>query len=195
MQVSVTVKGQKEVNKALSSLVYQYPKDTARALNKTAQKSATGTRRQLAPAVGLAQKEIKSRVKYFKTNAKNLAASVWIGVKAGIPLSKVGGARMSLRGVIKAGKNNVQTFRARMPSGYVGSFVRKPGARHKERPDGQMSELPIEEPKIRLAEPGKPIIKRVTTEFMRSFFPKELQRLINRTNAQAAKRAKTRGRK
>ena len=194
MQIHVTVRGERELNKALTALVHDYPKDTARALNKTAQRSATKTRRQLATAVGLPQKEIKKRIKHFKTDAKTLLASVWIGTKAGIPLSKVGGARTSLRGVITAGRNRVQTFRARMPNGYVGSFVRKPNAKHERRPDGQSTQLPIGEPRIELAEPGKPIIRRVTNEFMRSFFPKELQRLINRTNAKAAKRAQ-RGRK
>lgn len=189
--VSIKIENIKPLNKIIDDLAKQYPKEAQRAVNKTAQRSATRTRRDLAKAVGLPQKEIKKRVKYFKAGKGRKSASVWVGTKSGIPLGRVGGARSSLSGVLKAGRNKVQTFRAKMPSGYIGQFVRKPGAKHKTRPDGERTQLPIEEPRIRLAGPARPIIMAVARHQMAEFFPVELKRLVKRATDRATlKRSK-----
>ena len=189
--MQVRLEGEKALRQQMARLASEYPKDAQRALNKTAQRSATRTRRDLSRAIGIAQKEIKNRVSYFKAGGRRRWASVWVGTKSSIPLAKVGGARMTLNGQLRAGKVRVQTFRATMPSGYRGSFVRKPGSKHKVRPDGQRTELPIEEPRIRLVEPARPIILSVTQQQMAEFFPVELKRLVKRTTERAAsKRSK-----
>ena len=186
----ITLDGEKDLDAAIKKISKDYPKDNVRALNTTAAKSVTLVRRQVAASIGLKQKDISKRVKKFNANVNRPIASVWIGTKSGIMLGGVNGARTSLKGVLKSGKTVTQTFRARMPSGHVGQFVRKDGSKHKERPDGQRTELPIEAPRIRLAGVGRPIIIKVTAERMKNYYPVELKRLIAVTNAKLEAKAK-----
>lgn len=186
--IKVEITGEKAARDALATFARMHPKETARALNKTAQRSATRTRRGIAREVGLPQREIKDRIQHFRASARRLVASVWVGVRVGIPLGKVQGARTGLSGILRAGRLRVQTFRARMPSGYRGQFVRKPDSTHRQRPDGQWTELPIEEPKVRIGPVAQPIVRDATEEQMREFFPAELKRLVTLAAKRSAKR-------
>lgn len=190
MSVSVRVSGDKRAVRQLNKLAKDFPQDAARALNKTATRAGSRVRRQLAKSIGLPAKLLKTKVQAFKTNARRLKASVWIGTRSGIPLGKVPGASASLSGVLKAGRTRTQAFRATMPNGYTSLFVRKPGSKHRTRPDGQRTQLPIEEPRIRLDYKGRPILDKETRKQMSEFYPKELQRLIKRTIDRRAKRSR-----
>lgn len=154
-----------------------------RALNTTGRRTATETRRELARVKRLPQKVIKGKISHFKATLKAPTVRVWIGLKRGIPLGNIPGARYVLAGkhagTLRAGKASAKVFRATMPNGRSGLFVRKPGSTHRRRPDGQMTELPIEQPTIRLQPEAGPILKRRATEQLRGFLPKEIRRLID----------------
>ena len=188
MSVTIKLTGAAAASRQLERLANDFPKDAARALNTTARRSATRVRRRIAADIGLPQKVIKNKVQHFKASARRLRASVWVGTRAGIPLGSVPGARTTLTGVLRAGRIRQQTFRARMPSGHVGQFVRKPGAKHRTRPDGQRTQLPIEEPKVRIGVRARPIVIEESTEQMRSFYPREFRRLVKRTVDRRTKR-------
>lgn len=188
----IKIEGQRQLNRTLTRLAREFPKETSRALTKTSKRAATRTRRQVAKDVGLPQRMIKDRVQGFRARIVNgnPESSVWVGTKVGIPLSQVPGARVNLRtGILAAGRTRTQTFKATMPSGHKGIFVRKPNSRHKKRSDGQWTELPIEEPKVRIGKSAAVPLLRHSAEQMTTFFPKELRRLVElKAKRLAAKR-------
>ncbi len=183
---SVSLKGADDLDKALARIVRENPKDVARALNKTAQRSSTRVRRQVAKDVGVPQRVIKDRIKWFKAYTEKLRSSVWVGTRGGITLDQVVGVSVSLSGQYRLGKVRVQAFKATMPSGHTGLYTRSPGARHRKHKDGHWTELPIEKPRLRIDETARPIILDVTREQMETFFPVELKRLVNLTASKAA---------
>lgn len=183
---NVTLSGADDLNKVLTRLAKEHPKDAARALNKTAQRSSTRVRRETAKAVGVPQRVIKDRVKWFKAYREKLRSSVWVGTRGGITLDSVVGTSVSLGGEYRLGKVRVQAFKATMPSGKTGLFTRAPGARHRKRSDGQWTELPIEKPRLRINDTARPIIIRVTRQQMETFYPAELKRLVNLSAKRAA---------
>lgn len=188
MSVSISITGAEALNREIKNIERTMPENVVRALNKTAQRSATRVRRDVAKRIGLPQREIKERIRHYKANRRRLRSSVWVGAGAGIPLSKVRGAYTTLDGTLSAGRTRTKTFRATMPSGYTGQFVRKPNAKHKTRRDGQRTQLPIEEPRIRIDGIAKPILLKHTREQMRDFYPTELRRLARTTIARRARR-------
>jgi len=186
--VNFKIEGRAEVDRALRNLSLEYPKEAARALNATARRTRGRSLKATAAKIGIAQSNIKSRFMFFSANRNNLIAYAWIGTKAGLKLASIMGASSSLTGVIKAGKLRVQTFKARMPNGHFGQFIRKENSKHKVRLDGQRTELPIEEPRIRLGPIAQPILQHVSRRQMIEYFPKEFRRLIAVTNRRLAQR-------
>lgn len=177
--VSVTVSGADELDAKLRRLSAEFPKEAARSLNTTAARATTRIRRELANVKKLKQKQLTGRIKSFKATAKKLRASVWIGLRGAIRLDLAEGARFDLRSsTLRAGRNRVKVFRATMPSGHSGLYVRAPDSRHRRRQDGQMTELPIEEPRVRLRPEADGIALKHSREQMRVFYPVELKRLI-----------------
>lgn len=168
------------VDAALRRLAADFPRQGARALNTTARRAHTRTRREIAANMGIPQRLIRNRVAWYRASARKLRAWVWVGLGKAIKLETAPGAFASLSGdELRVGTLRVRTFRARMPNGYTGLFVRKANSTHRERPDGQRTELPIESPRLRI----KPATARIiavseTAEQMRTFLPGELRRLI-----------------
>lgn len=162
------------------------PRAQVRALNETAKRTSTQTVRELARVKAVPQKPIRDRVKHFKATFRRLVASVWVGTKKHIPIEQLPGAQFVLSGKhagkLKAGRVSVKPFRARMPSGHQGLYVRvEPGRR---RTDGRAKtsppNLPIEHPVIRLQPEASEIIERHAVKQWREFFPRELRRLFLR---------------
>lgn len=168
------------VDSALQRLARDFPRQAARALNTTARRAHTRTRRQLASSMGVPQRVIGKRVNWYKAYPRKLRAWVWVGLGKAIKLEAMPGAFVSLSGdQLKVGRLAVRTFRARMPNGYVGLFVRKAGSTHRTRPDGQRTELPIESPRLRIRpELARGIAIAETTEQVKAYLPGELRRLI-----------------
>lgn len=178
----VTIQGERHLQAQLRRLVEDFPEDAVRALERTAARSATRVRREVARDAQVPQRLIKDRIKHYRDRRARLAYSVWVGVRSSIPISKIPGARFDLRsGQLRAGRVRVKPFRATMPSGHTGLFVRKPGAEHRKRPDGTWTELPIEEPRVRLRPFAERYIERICAEQMREFFPVELRKRVERT--------------
>ena len=170
----------------LRDLAREYPRDASRALNRTSQRIGTRTRRDIASQNKLPQKVIKNRVQPFKANWRNLQAWVWVGLARKILLSELPGAKFMLSGTLRAGKHSARPFRARMPSGKVGLYVRKAQSKHVWR-DGVRTELPIEEPTIRIdkARARGSLLRHLNNQ-MATFFPDELRRLVTRTTKRIA---------
>jgi hypothetical protein len=179
MSVRVTLEGVNSVDRALRSLEKEFPKQSAQALNRTAGRINTRTRRETSKELQIAQHEIKNRFQVFKASERQrrIRASVWVGTKSGLRYAGLRGAQSLLDGSLKVGRRRFKTFRATMPSGYAGQFMRKPGAKHRTRPDGQRTQLPIEEPRIRLAPIARRILLDHSREQMADFYPDEMRRL------------------
>ena len=184
MTISLKLEGSAELSRKLKRMANDSPVIAASVLTASAKRAATQTRRKVSRDTGLQTKFLKRRITHYKATRNRLAASLWIGMKNGIPLARLSGAHTTLDGVLTARlsrgrKIRQQTFRARMPSGHVGQFVRAPNSKHRRRPDGQNTELPIEEPKFRLdrARVGRIAVSKASDQ-MRDFFPVELKRRI-----------------
>lgn len=162
------------------------PQAEARALNRAAAHAATRTRRELASLKRLPQKMLKRRISSFKATPERLTARVWVGTKRRIALSDVPGAQTVIAGKragqVRAGRLAVQTFKATMPNGKAGRFVRvEPGQRRTAgRPLTSPANLPIEEPAIRLQPEAGPILEREAQAALRTVYVSELRRLLAR---------------
>lgn len=187
--VRLKLEGVQQTDRALRALAQSMPRQASRALNATARRVNTRVRRQTAKELNIVQKHIRDRFKFFRATPQDLSASVWVGTKTRIKYRDLPGTVSSMSGsFVKHRGRFIKTFKARMPSGYTGQFVRKPNSRHKRRPDGQWTELPIEEPGIRLAPIAKPILLTTSQTEMREFYPKELRRLVFLANARRTRR-------
>lgn len=156
------------------------PRVAAAAINKTADRTLTRSRRELASVKGLPQRIVGEKMQRFKATTQKLVARIWVGLKRGILVEELPGARYDFkRGALRAGKVSVKPFRAKMPSGKQGLWVRRlPSVRAgKDRPESSPN-LPIEKPTIRLQPEAKEILERVANEQARTFLPGEFRRLI-----------------
>lgn len=156
------------------------PRVAAAAINKTADRTLTRSRRELAQVKGLPQRVIGEKMQRFKASINRLYARVWIGLKRGIALETVGGARFDLKsGTLRAGKVSIKPFKATMPSGKRGLWVRKlPSTRSSEGRAATSPNLPIEKPTIRLQPEAAQILDRHANEQARGFLPGEFRRLM-----------------
>lgn len=156
----------------------------ARALTLTAQRAATETRRELSRRKNVPQKVLARRVKAYKASPRKrpIRSAVWIGTKKPITASElVGEVSVTRSGYVKVGRRIYKSaFPARMPGGHRGIFTRKPGAKHKRRPDGQMTQLPIEEALVQLLPEAREISRRAATRHLKETFPKEVRRLMTK---------------
>ncbi len=153
-----------------------------RALNRAAERARTQTRRELALEKGLPQKVLNRRIRAYKASRMKMRAALWVGVKKRITAAELGGnVGTGAGGVVRIGRRTFKdAFRATMPGGHRGIYTRKPGAVHKKRPDGQMSQLPIEEAVVQLMPEAERISRRAAEHHMRRTYPAELKRLIRR---------------
>ena len=152
------------------------------ALNRTADRARTDTRRELALTKGLPQKVLTRRVRAYKASRMRPRAALWIGVKKRITARELGGnIGSTAAGAVRIGRRVFKdAFRAKMPGGHQGIFTRTPDAVHKRRPDGQYSQLPIEEAVVQLMPEAERISRQAAEHHMKRTFPAELKRLVLR---------------
>lgn len=157
------------------------PRVAAAAINKTADRTLTRSRRELANAKGLPQRIVGEKMQRFKATAQRLVARVWVGLKRGILVEELPGARYDFkRGALRAGRVSVKPFKATMPSGKSGLWVRRlPSVRSSVGRSESSPNLPIEKPTIRLQPEAGEILERVANEQARTFLPGEFRRLID----------------
>lgn len=144
---------------------------TQRALNKTAQKCNTLTKRDLAVSKGVTQRVLKKVIKVFRASKKNLTSRVWIGLRRGIPFDE-------LKSNV-AKKRLSKPFRARFKSGKVAEGARRilPSVRAGEGRDPLHKNLPIDY-KIRLNPEAKTILKEKSKLVGRTVFKPEYVRQL-----------------
>ena len=155
------------------------------AMNRATKRVHTEVGREVAKVTGIKPKRLVTQtLKHYRYNKRSEQARVFYGFRKDIPLSKVvkgktlrGAGKYSqyLKGTLK-GKTLGNAFRATMPSGHQGLFVRKGSKR-----------LPIQEVAINLQEVATPILARVgnkigPAEFERRFYH-ELNRHLARSKA------------
>ncbi len=152
------------------------------ALNRAAERARTDTRRELALEKGVPQKVLTRRIRAYKASRMRMRAALWVGVKKRITAQELGGnIGSTAAGSVRIGRRVFKdAFRAQMPSDHRGIFTRKPGAKHKRRPDGQYSQLPIEEAVVQLMPEAERISRRAAEHHMKRTFPAELKRLVLR---------------
>mgnify|MGYP003393209983 CR=1 FL=1 len=178
---------QARLNKISLSIV---PQAEARALNKAGADCTTQTRRDLSRAKQLPQRRLKERIKLFRAFPKKLSARVWIGLFARIRVDTLPGARYvkngASAGMLRAGKLSVKAFRATMPNGKAGFFVRVPPGlrRSKSRPMSSPPNLPIDRPFVALQPEAENILFSHGRRVMNSIYPRELSRLLIRAAQQ-----------
>lgn len=181
-QVELTLQSnQRAEARKLEKVIRDHDTITARALNKAARMARTETRREIAQAKNLPQKVLNKRIRDYKASPrkKPIRASVWIGTKKPITARELkGSVSLTKGGNVRIGRRVYRgAFPARMPGGHRGIFTRKPGAKHRERPDGQRTQLPIEEALVQLLPEAEFISRRVAEKHIRETYPKELKRL------------------
>lgn len=165
------------------------------ALTLVGRKARTQAVREIAPLVGVQQKSIRRRLKVFASQRINLGAGdfvrLWLGLRAGIHPKNDRRVVKGFRGV----------FKATMPSGHAGLFVRRPNklrttpnSTHANpsragRPNPARSALPIDEVKISL-DHGRmaPILIRQARVAFEAFFEREFRRLLELKARRAAGR-------
>ena len=145
----------------------------------SARKAATQTRRELASEKNIPQRVLRKRVQPFRARRymKPLRSSVWIGTGKPIKANEIGAVSQTAGGRVKLGKRTMaDAFVARMPTGHQGVFTRTPPARHKQRPDGQWTELPIQESAVQLMPEARRISRRAVEHHQKITYPKEYRR-------------------
>lgn len=188
MTASVRVTGAKKAQRTLRKLAEDFPKESAQTLNRTSARAKTRTLRRLVTKTGVPRRELKDRIKNFKTNARRLKAGVWIGTKGGVALIKVPNKRRSSVKLTATHALEGGRFEATMRNGSRGIYQRARVARHKTRNDGQRTELPITQLRVDISADGKPILIDESTEQMQDFYPKEFKRRVKRVIDRRAKR-------
>ena len=180
MDIRVQSNVAKEVQR-LSRVIRDVDTIVVRALNHAASKARTQTVKRLSKATNIPQKSIRKRVKVYPAMRakKPLRSSVWVGVKRPVKAKELGGeVSRSRTGYIKVGKRVYRNaFAARMPGGHEGIFTRKLHARHRRRPDGQNTQLPIEEAVAQLMPDARYISRQESERAQKDIFPAELRRL------------------
>jgi len=141
-----------ELQARLRDFPKQIPKILARAMNRASSTMRSRIVKLVAKRAGIKQKLIRKRIWFRKANATSLWAMI-TGGKSGWPLIAMG-AKQTKRGVTirRAPKTKrellAHAFIAKMPSGHVGVFVRKPGWTHRlprGRTSGRKHGLAIKE--------------------------------------------------
>ncbi len=144
------------------------------ALNKTAGKANTLTKRGIAGQLGIAQKHFKHRVRFFRASKRKWVVKGWAGFKTKIPVSKImTDAKGKRYATTKLGIDSNRLFVAKMPQGHAGIYYRKTKKR-----------FPIQEVQIDISEPVKQHLPRnykekFKTEF-RKLFAHEMQWRLNK---------------
>ncbi len=166
----------------VEKLLREHDAVTALALNKAVRTARTATARELAKQKGLPQKILRKRVQAFKASPrkKPIRASLWVGTSKPVTANELTGEVGSTAGGnVKIGRRVFRNaFPATMPSGHRGIFTRKPGAKHRTRPDGQRTQLPIEESIVQLMPEAEHISRRMAEKAIQEVYPKEVQRLM-----------------
>lgn len=193
--MQITLNGEDALDRILRGFAIDAPRAAISTLNRTAQRAATRTRREVSAESGLQQKVLMRKIRAYPASAAKLKAAVWVGLANGIPFSKLPGAVSMLDGTVEARltkgrRARAQAFKARMPSsGKVLQVTRRPGSKHSPgqykrkggpRADGQRTELPIEAPKLYLdARAAGAAARKHAEEQMTTYFPSEMRRLLN----------------
>lgn len=153
------------------------------AANKATKKVHTHTVRDISSATGIksqflrgsSKKGLKGRVKHFRYTKKNGRARVWVGL-AKIPLIKLNNSSKfgQYTSGSLAGRTAADTFQAKMPSGHIGIFVRKPNSKR----------LPIQEVMVDI----KAVAENIVTRNGRRIGPAAFEKEFNRDLARRLKR-------
>ncbi len=180
MEIRVQSNMAKEVQR-LSRVIRDVDAIVIKALNHAANKARTQTVKRLSKATNIPQKNIRKRVKVYPAMRakKPLRSSVWVGVKRPVKAKELGGeVSRSRTGYVKVGKRIYRNaFPATMPGGHQGIFTRQLHARHRKRPDGQNTQLPIQEAVAQLMPDARYISRQESERAQKDIFPQELRRL------------------
>ncbi len=181
--IGITLQGNiRGAGRNLDKLMREHDGVTALALNKAVRSARTATGRELARIKGVPQKVLRRRIQSYKATPrkKPIRASLWVGTKRAIKAKELGGQiGTTAGGNVKVGRRVFRdAFPARMPSGHRGIFTRKPSARHRRRPDGQPTQLPIEEAIVQLMPEAETVSRRAAEKALIEIYPKEVRRLM-----------------
>ena len=167
----------------------KYSKDitkaTVRTLNESARKAKTKAKREVTKFYDIKAGFINRGIHIEKANYNRLQSSI-TAIGKNLPLSRFS-IKKTNKGVsfrIKRGSKRgllKNTFIAKMPSGHIGVFERKEGAKHKKVGDIWQPALPIKE-RFTIGLPfmfgARKVIKKVY-QMLEIEMPKILERNIN----------------
>ena len=168
-------------SRRIGRLMREHDHIIAMALNRAGRSGRTETIRTLADFLNVPQRTLRKRIRLYgaRWNRKPIRSSIWVGTKKPIKAGELRGqVSLSASGHVKIGKRIYrQAFPATMPGGHRGIFVRKPGARHRQRSDGVWTQLPIEEGVVPLMPDAERISRREAERALKTVYPAELRRL------------------
>ncbi len=181
--IGITLRGNVQgAGRNLDKLMREHDAITAIALNKAARSARTVTARELANVKGVPQKILRKRIQSFKASPrkKPIRASLWVGTKKPVTAGELTGqVSLTQGGRVKIGRRTFKSaFPATMPGGHRGIFTRKVNATHRVRPDGQRTQLPIEESIVQLMPEAEHISRRAAEQAIAQVYPKEVRRLM-----------------
>jgi len=152
-----------ELEEQLQLSFPQIQKAVSRALAKTSRWIETHSKRELGKALSLPQRIFNVRYHHsYRLKNSERSVLVWFGLEP-IPTYRLGRAEQNNMGV-RVGRHQFDgAFIATMKNGHQGVFERKASKnnRREKRPDGQWTELPIDEvTRLPIEDIAKPIIER-----------------------------------
>jgi hypothetical protein len=183
------------VNRWFGELDKEQAKANRRALKKAGSKAVSLAVKEIAARAGVKQKTLRRRLKNFTPPRGHMGAAdftrIWLGLSASY-IAKHN------PGILKKWR---PTFTARMPSGHVGEFKRRPNPKHRggrsthddPSPSGKRNRdrhaLPIDQAaKILERREMEPIIFRHARAVVLTVYPDEFRRLLELNARRAAKR-------
>jgi len=127
MNITISTKQIKNMGRALRNVgEKKVPRAAMRALNRAAERTRTAVIKETAKDLKVTQKRLKRRVRFQRrdqaTTAK-LGSQVFL-VISDMPVTYLGAARQTKRGVVVKGKLYEGKFKAKMPGGHVGVYGR-----------------------------------------------------------------------
>ena len=138
----------------------QILKAVDRALRKLTAWIERHSKRELGKVLKVPARVLSVRFfRSFLLQGSKREVHVWFGLNP-IRYSQIGSLRQTSKGV-RVGKHFLQgAFVAQMKSGHRGVFLRDRSSRHEKRPDGQWTELPINEQMLEIEEEASRTLER-----------------------------------
>lgn len=163
---------------------------TVTAMNRANSKVFTEAKREIRSETGIPLKHFKKKLKKYNAKRNKMRARVWMGLNNVIKLSAVNtGKKVQgkwtkyVTGSLE-GQSISNAFRAKLPSGHQGIFVRKRSASSASGTDSKgrprKGRLPIQEVVLQISDAAARAVKSAGDKHARKAFEKAFRHEVQR---------------